>query len=322
MSDSYFLKLIKQGAQTWNTYREKTFPKILDLSETDFRGISNLNGYDFSRTNLKKACFIDCVIIDANFTQADLSGADFTWAVLWGAQFIQTKLIGTVFYAAELDNAYFEKADLTMAKLNEAKLLKTHFENSTLSDCTIYGISAWGVKLINCYQANLRITLDIDQSITVDNLEVAQFIHLMINSSKIRTIIDTITSKVVLILGRFTPERLAILHIISNHLREANFLPVIFNFEKPASRDISETVSLLAAMSRFIIADITEAKSIPQELMRIVPSFPSVPVLPILHISGSEYGMFEHFKKFNWVKEIYKYETVEDLKKHLTEAIK
>jgi len=53
----------------------------------------------------------------------------------------------------------------------------------------------------------LIITPPNEPEITVDNIEVAQFIYLMLYNQKIRDVIDTITSKVVLILGRFTPER-------------------------------------------------------------------------------------------------------------------
>ena len=37
--------------------------------------------------------------------------------------------------------------------------------------------------------------------------ELAQFIYLLLNNARIREVIDTITSKTVLILGPFTPER-------------------------------------------------------------------------------------------------------------------
>ena len=131
----------------------------------------------------------------------------------------------------------------------------------------------------------------------MDNLEVAQFIYLLLNNQKIRSVIDTITSKVVLILGRFTPERKVVLDAIRDELRKRDYLPVLFDFEKPASRTSPETVSTLAHMARFVIADITDAKSIPQELMAIVPNMPSVPVQPLLLASQQEYGMFEHFRQ-------------------------
>jgi hypothetical protein len=112
-----------------------------------------------------------------------------------------------------------------------------------------------------------------------------------------------------------------VLDAIREELRRRNYLPIVFDFEKPASRDLTETISTLAHMARFIIADLTEAKSIPQELERIVPDLPSVPVQPILQASASEYGMFEHFKRYPWVLETYQYESLEEVIAALTEKV-
>jgi hypothetical protein len=92
-----------------------------------------------------------------------------------------------------------------------------------------------------------------EPQITVDNIEVAQFVYLMLNNQKVRDVIETITSKVVLILGRFTDERKAVLDALREELRKHNYLPILFDFDVPATRDITETVSLLARMARFII---------------------------------------------------------------------
>jgi uncharacterized protein involved in tolerance to divalent cations len=121
-------------------------------------------------------------------------------------------------------------------------------------------------------QRNLIITRTRNESeITVDNIEVAQFIYLLLNNTKIRDVIDTITSKVVLILGRFTPERKQLLDALRNELRSRNYLPVVFDFEKASSQTTDETITLLARMARFVIADLSDAKSILQELRGIVP---------------------------------------------------
>jgi hypothetical protein len=48
---------------------------------------------------------------------------------------------------------------------------------------------------------------------------------------------------VVLILGRFTEERKAVLDGLQVALRARDYLPVLFDWEKPSNRDITETVS-------------------------------------------------------------------------------
>jgi len=60
-------------------------------------------------------------------------------------------------------------------------------------------------------------------------------------------------------------------------------------------------------MSRFVIADITDAKSVLQELRSIVPNSPSVWVQPLLLGSQEEPGMWDFFKKFPWVLEPVRY---------------
>ena len=56
----------------------------------------------------------------------------------------------------------------------------------------------------------IRATFE-EPGITIDDIEVAQFIFLMLNNPKIRGVLESVTSKVVLILGRFTEERKKVL---------------------------------------------------------------------------------------------------------------
>jgi len=290
-------------------------------------------GTDFTRANLTSSKFFaadmrQVILSGANLTNAFLSKAD-----LFEAQLPDAVLVGTVLTEARLIHANLNGADLSRAiciwadfgetNLRHAILYQTDLTNVRLIDadlqgaeligCRVYGLSAWDVNLSSTTQADLTVTFYDDVTITVDDLRVAQFIHQILKNEVIGKMVDGITSKTVLILGRFSDERKPVLEMIWKELRKRDYTPVLFDFEKPASRDLTETIVTLAHLSRFIIADITDAKSIPQELQAIVPNLPSVAVQPIILSTQHEYAMFEHFKRFPWVLPIHQYDTQEQL---------
>ena len=57
---------------------------------------------------------------------------------------------------------------------------------------------------------------------------------------RIREVIDTITSKIVLILGRFTEERKAVLDTLRDELRRRDYLPVLFDFVRVQAFDVHD----------------------------------------------------------------------------------
>src|SRR5438270_11228640 len=163
------------------------------------------------------------------------------------ATFSEADLTDATLLEADLSKTDLSGANLSGAHLIKAYCIETNLTRAILTNCAIYGISAWDVQMKEAKQDSLLITLPAQPKITVDNLKVAQFIYLLLNNEEIREVIDTITSKVVLILGRFTPERKAILDALRDALRTYNYSPVVFDFEIPKSRDITETISLLAS---------------------------------------------------------------------------
>jgi hypothetical protein len=112
----------------------------------------------------------------------------------------------------------------------------------------------------------LIVTRVDEPTVAVDNIEVAQFIYLLLHNEKARDVIDTITSKAVLILDRFTDERKAVLYSLRKELRKRKYVLILSDFAKPRSLTTGRNDHVLARMSRFVIADITDAKSVLQEV--------------------------------------------------------
>lgn len=291
------------------------------LIQADFEGAS-LNEADLNGAELDGAYFINAMLNGAKLTKANLSRAFFTYAGLAKANLSKAVFVGTDLSYADLGGANLQgaklasafcfqtnlrSANLKGANLQNLVLNETNLESSVLTGCRIYGLSAWGLKGIPKEQSNLIITPDRHHKVTVDDLQVAQFIYLLLNNQNVRNVIDTITSKAVLILGRFTDERKAVLDAIHEELRKRNYLPILFDFTGSKNRDITETISTLAHLARFVVADLTDAKSIPQELQAIIPDLPSLPIQPVLHVSQKEYSMFEHYERYPWVLKTFYY---------------
>ena len=124
-----------------------------------------------------------------------------------------------------------------------------------------------------------------------------------------------------MILGRFTKPRKAILDAIRDELRHHDYLPVLFDLDKPAGKDIHETVDTLARIARFVIADITNLKSIPQELVSIVEQIPSLPVQPLLKHGSKHWGIYDHIKRCPWVLDVHKYRNLKSLLGSIGEGV-
>jgi hypothetical protein len=74
-------------------------------------------------------------------------------------------------------------------------------------------------------------------------------------------------------------------------------------------------------MARFVIADVTDPKSVLQELQAIVPNRPSLPIQPILLAGQPEPPMFGYIRRFPWVLETRQYESGTELLTNLAEWV-
>lgn len=311
---------LRAGVDAWNAWRaehpEAKPPELIraDLRNADLAGANlagiNLSGADLVRADLSGADLTRARLIGANLADADLHGADLTNASLLGAYLGGVDLSGAV---------------LRHAGLQRAVLVQTNLAGADLTGCSIYGLAAWDLKLDGVTQQDLRITPvgkgRHGPTVHVDDIEVAQFIYLLLHNQTLRRVIDTVTSKVVLILGRFSKDRLAVLDAIREELRHLDLVPVLFDFDQPASKDVTGTVEMLARMARFIVADLTDPSSVPHELATIVPFLRTTPVLPLRLAGTGGYGMFKDLAAYPWVLPIHEYQSAPALIASLSDVI-
>jgi hypothetical protein len=292
MANDEHVALLKQGVAAWNAWRAMNPYIRPDLMEADLSR-ADLNGADLRGADLRGADLHEALLRMANLSGAILSGAS---------------LIAADLFKADLSGAVLRGARLFVARLVDADL-----SGADLTGCFVYGVSAWGLKLAGAKQQNLIITGK-EPAITVDNIEVAQFIYLLLHNEKIRDVIDTIGKKGVLLLGRFTEGRMVVLERIREKLRDLGFMPMVFNFDKPETKDFTETVRLLASLSKFVIVDITNPRSAPLELQATVPDY-MVPFAPILQQGEQPFSMFVDLQnKYDWVLQpVVGYPTVDRL---------
>lgn len=353
--------MLDEGWETWNEWRKENHFVDPDLSGADLNGAElgdrvemmmrlmnnrhTFQGVDFSYCDMR-GVKLNANLLGADLGRADLTGADLQKANLNYSNLAGAKLLGANLSAAQLSHANLAEADLsnsvldgadlrganlsnavlTGAKLRDAnlsrtKLVETNLDGADISGCSIYGISAWDVSIKDAVQSNLTVTPEGVAAVTVDNLEVAQFVYLLLNNQKIRDVINTLGQKAVLILGRFSRERKEVLDALAEALRSRGFLPIIFDFEKSRERDFTETIMTLAGLSLFVIADITNPKSSPLELHATVPNY-MIPFVPIVQDGEPPFSMFSDLRnKYDWVLDPLVYPSTQVLLAGLDAAI-
>jgi uncharacterized protein YjbI with pentapeptide repeats len=284
-----------------------------DLTAASFRGA------DLHSANLSRVEGEDVIFADADLTEVNLEKAD-----LWMANLTGAKMNGSNLRDANLNQANMAGSDLSGSDMIRARMTRVNLCGATLRRAKIYGLSAWDVKTDHeTQQLQLSISPPGHPSrITVDDIEVAQFVNLLIDHAKLRKVISAVANRGVLILGRFAePSRKALLEGLADAARERGLLPIIYDFERPPEQDWTETVLTLASLSLFVIADITKPVSVPLELQATVPNC-MVPFVPVHKKGEPSFSMFKNLqKKHDWVLPVIRYSTEESLLAAFEKAI-
>jgi uncharacterized protein YjbI with pentapeptide repeats len=281
----------------------------VDLSSADLREA------DLQGANLTVAKLSNAILQGANLSKANLKGAKLDEADLRRANLSEADLTEACLQAANLDDANLEKADLTYVHIERASLIGAYVDHAKISGGLVYGVNIWDLKGKFDEEKDLIVHWTGQASmITVDNIKIAQFIYLIMKNEEIRNVINVLTSKAVLILGRFAiPERKEILDALKVKLREYDLLPIVFDFDRPTDKDFTETIKTLAGISYFVIADVTNPKSSPLELQATVPDY-QIPFVPIIQEGERPFAMMVDLqKKYPWVLPTKSYDSIETL---------
>lgn len=333
MANKDHLEIFLKDRRQWNKWRKDNPGIRPDLSGIKFNN-KDFNMYDLSNVDLQDSSLDRVYFIKSNLENANLSGSHlkrtrFYKANLKGAIFENCDLTFAKMTDADLRNSRFYDSVLLEVKFNEAKLMhseiincnleksrliETDLRGAKLRNCSIYGISAWNILTdSDTIQKDLKITPEGDPEIQVDDIEVAQFIYLLLKNDQIRDVITLIGNKGVLLLGRFIPERKVILDQLREELKERGLVPMMFDFDKSSIRDFTETIKILAGLSRFVIADITNPKSSPLELQATIPDY-QIPFITIIQDAEKPFSMFKDLhNKYSWVSEPIAYDTMDNL---------
>jgi uncharacterized protein YjbI with pentapeptide repeats len=323
------LERLRQGRRRWNAWRKahpNEVPRLggSSLDHADLRGF-DLSGADLRSAWLRHAKLQRADLSTAYMHSARLDHADLSDAEIWGANLSQAvlykaKLPRANLRATTLRRAVLIDADLTEANLMHVSMPLARVGGARLRGANVFGVAAWNLVGQPADQRGMVVysPRDVGRSpreiaaehplpLTVEDLETAQLVHLLIDNPKIAQVLHNVNRRAVLVLGRFTAQRKRVLLRLKELLQRNDFVPLLFDFPGSPSRDLTETVACLAHLSCFVIADLTSPRSLPQELSVIAPYLPSVPIVPLLLEGQEPYAMFEHIQRYPWVLPIVRY---------------
>jgi uncharacterized protein YjbI with pentapeptide repeats len=283
-----FLRADLKGAILTETQLEHAHLKNADLTG------ATLDAANLEHANARSAIFDQVVANKANFEVSTLRGARFRRAQLSGARFHRAYLrdadlsdaafTGCWLRFATLNGACCQNTDFSSADLRHASMVETNLKGANLTDVHVFGISAWGVETDANTRQDLIVGVNANEReapLRTHDLRTAQLLSLMLDAAGVRSVIDSVSSKLVLILGSFSPSEKVVLDALRESLQRYGYIAVEFDFERPSERDYAETVLTLVGMSRFVVADFTNAKEVRAEVAQARRQYKRVPIIPI-----------------------------------------
>ena len=151
MANPEHLRILKQGVEVWNEWREDNPDVMPDLTEADIHG-EYLRKADLQKADLQKAN-----LQEADLQEADLKGANLKGANLLLARLVLANLRGANLREANLREAILNGAILLGAILKGVNLHKAYISGTWLPETDLHGVNLKEAYLykINLHGANL-----------------------------------------------------------------------------------------------------------------------------------------------------------------------
>lgn len=263
-------------------------------------------------------------MIDADLSQADLTNADLSEAALHRAKLIRANLQGADLHQANLQDANLRGADLYQANLRATRLhcttlVETDLRQADLTGSAIYGVSVWNAQLEESRQKDLLITRPLDPvhfllepAITVDHLEAAQLLYLLVQNERIPAYISALLSRIILILGQFALEGKEVYKMIQRALWQQNYIPVMLDLSILEHQQHAAIINALIGMCRALLIDLSDVPA--RGVM-----FPrwAIPIQPLLSEGAPERDIFAGF--YHQMLPLHRYQDMASLHHFLTE---
>jgi hypothetical protein len=307
----------------------RTDLRDVDLSNASLNGanlaLSNLagakcEGADFSGTSLYGAYLSSARLAGARFHHADLS-----WATLVGADLSNASLVSAFLEGARLDRAVLSGTVLRGCKLDHASFVDSRLEGTQILNCSAPYVNAKRIRVgQNVVQRRLFLGHTIravpgglfSRVIQTDDLRVASFLGELEKPDALSHLINAGTDYLVLILGRFDHESRIVLEALERNVWSRGRIPLVFDFQGPRQRSLVDAVRIFACLAEFVIADLTEPRSVAFELSALVPEL-AIPLVPLIKEGDPPFAMFADLRrKYPWVLPVFSYRTTKQIDRH------
>jgi len=202
MANPEHLKILKQGIEAWNKWREEANEDILpdlsgaDLKESDLSAgefpFVDLNHANLKKANLYKANLISANLRCANLAGVNLTGADLGEADLNEADLSKANLEAADLYDADLSNSNLQGAKLIRACLEGAKLCGANLRDAELfeanlafTDLTKGDLTRAHLRMADSLLTNFENANMTDTDLTFCNLVRSNFTNATLTGAKL-----------------------------------------------------------------------------------------------------------------------------------------